>query len=142
MTTIALAVLAVRAAASARGRTVYCTSYYSPIQPRDEIFGLRITQAKRLVDDYAPRCLVAASVVQSVVNDQAHFFSRRPRVYFAYGARWNAGLWRCTRHFVTHINRVSNETDGLVTCRHSRDSDRTMLNTLVSTVRFGYHTGS
>ncbi|MHB8659778.1 MAG: hypothetical protein ACYC91_17885 [Solirubrobacteraceae bacterium] len=141
ITVTLMAASAVATAVGARVRTIHCTNYYSLIQPRSEIFRLTITQAKRLVDGYAPRCLVAASVAQSVVNDQAHFFSPKPRVYLVHGARWNAGYWQCTRRFVTHFNGVFDETDGLVTCRHTHDYG-SKANTLVSTVRFGYHTGS
>lgn len=133
--------LTVAAAADARVATVHCTNYYSLIQPRGEIFNLRIAQARRLVDGYAPRCLVAASVAASLVNDQAHFFTRAARVYVVQGARWNAGFWRCTRTLMTR-NGLYQVTDGFVTCRHVHDFGQPKVNTLVSTVWFGYHSGS
>jgi hypothetical protein len=141
MTAMLVGGLTVAAAADAQVATVHCTNYYSLIHPRGEIFNLRIVQARRLVDGYAPRCLVAASVAASVVNDQSHFFSRAPRVYSVQGARWNAGSWRCTRTFVTHDGRAQ-VTDGFVTCGHIHDFGHPKVNTLVSTVRFGYHSGS
>jgi hypothetical protein len=141
MTAMSVGALTVAVAADARVATVHCTNYYSLIQPRGEIFDLRIAQARGLVDGYAPRCLVAASVAASVVNDQSHFFSRAARVYSVQGARWNAGSWRCTRTFVTHDGRAQ-VTDGFVTCGHIHDFGNPKVNTLVSTVRFGYHSGS
>ena len=127
-------------AAGTSTATVHCTDYYSLIQPRGEIFKLRIAQATRLVDGYAPKCLVAASVAASVINDQSHFFSRAARVYSVRGARWNAGSWRCTRTFVTYPG-PAHATDGFVTCRHVHDYGHPKVNTLISTVWFGYHAG-
>jgi hypothetical protein len=141
VTAMSVAWVTIPAAADTRVATVHCTDYYSLIQPRGEIFKLRIAQARRLVDGYAPRCLVAASVAASVINDQSHFFSGAARVYSVQGARWNAGSWRCTRTFVTHPGPAQ-ATDGFVTCRHIHDYGHPKVNTLISTVWFGYHSGS
>ncbi len=141
MTAISFGCVTIAAAAGTRVATVHCTNYYSLIHPRGEIFKLRIAQARRLVDGYAPRCLVAASVAASVTNDQSHFFSRAARVYSVQGARWNAGSWRCTRTFVTYPGPAQ-ATDGFVTCRHIHDYGHPKVNTLASTVWFGYHAGS
>jgi hypothetical protein len=141
MAAMSVTSVTVAVAADTHVATVHCTNYYSLIYPKGEIFNLRIAQARRLVDGYAPRCLVAAAVAASVINDQSHFFSRAPRVYSVQGARWNAGSWRCTRTFVTHPGPAQ-ATDGFVTCRHIHDYGHPKVNTLMSTVWFGYHSGS
>lgn len=141
ITVMALGSATLAMAAGTRVAAVHCTNYYSLIYPKGEIFKLRIAQATRLVDGYAPRCLVAASVAAAVINDQSHFFSHAPRVYTVYGARWNAGSWRCTRTFVTYPG-PAHATDGFVTCRHIHDYGHPKVNTLISTVWFGYHSGS
>lgn len=136
---IVAAVLATAGSAAA-STGVRCTNDYSLIQPRGIVFALRTTEGPAKVDGYAPRCLVAAAVAASLVNDQAHFLSSRPRTYEVYGARWNAGAWRCTRSFVVHHTTHFEYSDGFVTCVHVHDYG-SAANTLKATVRFGYHAG-
>ncbi|HET9102082.1 MAG TPA: hypothetical protein VFN55_01910 [Solirubrobacteraceae bacterium] len=119
---------------------MHCTNDYGLIQPRGEIFNLRTSEGPAKLDGYAPRCLVAAAVAASLVSDQRHFLSARPRTYDVYGARWNAGVWRCTRYFVVHHTTHFEYSDGFVTCVHMHDYG-SAANTLRATVRFGYHAG-
>ena len=127
-------------AAAAASVPVHCSSDVALIYPRGIVFGLRTTEGPAKVDGYASRCLVAAAVAAAVVNDQAHFFSGRPRSYDVYGARWNAGVWRCTRRFVVHHTTHFEYSDGFVTCLHAHDYG-SRANTLTATVTFGYHAG-
>ena len=138
---VVLLIAAGVAAASGLGAAVRCTNDYSLIHPTGDVFDLRTTEGSARVDGYAPRCLVAAAVAAAVVNDQAHFYSRAPRTYEVYGARWNAGVWRCTRRFIIHRSTRTQSSDGLVTCVHIHDYG-SRANTLTATVRFGYHVGA
>jgi hypothetical protein len=93
---LALAVAAVGPPA-ASAKTVSCrVGRYFPGTPNvnPTISKLKAINLPRLMDGYAPRCLVAESMAQWAIDDFRQGHQPRKRVWLR-GARWNGGHWRC-----------------------------------------------
>ncbi len=109
---ILAAFLALAPAASAN--TTRCTgNRYGGITPRFRITNELATNLPRLTSGYAPRCLVADSVVGEVENGVGSNAFRRcvlsahnVNVWKCHvgGARWEAGVW--TVRFKGHFDQV------------------------------------
>jgi hypothetical protein len=84
-------------APAAAAKTVSCEiGHYFPgraptsTTPQD----LKAINLPRLTDGYAPRCLVAETLLNWALDDIAAGRKPRARIW-ARGARWNGGRWRC-----------------------------------------------
>jgi hypothetical protein len=86
------------ASATASADSISCrVGYYAPgaDTASPTVTSLRAHKLPRKTDGYAPRCLVAESIVAEI-QDTYGSKGRLPAKVWVYGARWDGGRWRCS----------------------------------------------